>query len=179
MGAIEDEVLVDLVRHRQDVVGTAERGDLRELLDTEHLAGRVVGCVEQDETGARTEGSRQLLGVERPVRRVKSDQARGGSGHGGAGGVRVVGRFEHHHFVARLAQGQQGGGDGLGCARGHQDLVVGRVLEPVPGGLVRHHGGTQLGHPLDRRILIAAGRHGLGRHPDEFGRTIGIGKPLP
>ena len=42
VGTLEDEVLVDLVGDRQDVVGPAQRGDLVQLVGAEHLAGRVV-----------------------------------------------------------------------------------------------------------------------------------------
>ena len=69
----------------------------------------------------------------RPARRGRRCQSGGcrrteaghGAGHGGAGGVGVVGRLEHDDLVAGLAQGQHGGGDGLGGADGDEDLVVG------------------------------------------------------
>ena len=47
--------------------------------------------------------------------------------HRDAGGVRVVVRLQGDDLVARLQQGEQRGGDGLGGARGDQHLGVGVV----------------------------------------------------
>jgi hypothetical protein len=124
-GTVEHEVFVDLVGHGQDVVGATQLGYLRQLVGAEDLPGRIVGRVEEEKAGTRSDGRGQLVGVEGPVGRVEPDQARDGAGHGRAGGVGVVRRLEHHHFVARLAQRQERGGDGLGGAGGHQHLVVG------------------------------------------------------
>ena len=96
----------------------------------------------------------------------------------GAGGVGVVRRFEHHHLVARLAERQERGGDGLGGAGGHQHLVLGGEFEAVPGRLVRRDGGPQLGHALTRGVLVAPGCDGRGRHLRQLGRTVGVGKSL-
>ena len=54
----------------------------------------------------------------------------------------------------------------------------GENVEPVPGRLVRGDGGPQLGHALARRVLVAPGRDGLGRHLGQLGRPVGVGKAL-
>ena len=43
MSTVEDEVLVDLVRHGQQIVRSADFGDRRQLGSVEDLARRVVG----------------------------------------------------------------------------------------------------------------------------------------
>ena len=134
VGAVEDEVLVDLVGHRQQVVGAAQGGDLRQLVGREHLARRVVRRVEQHQLRLRgADGGGELVGVEGPVGRVQAHEARPRAGHGAAGGVGVVGRLEHDDLVAGLAQGEQGGGDGLGGADGDEHLGLGIEVEAVPG----------------------------------------------
>ena len=75
MGAVEHQVLVDLVGHRQQVVGAAQLGYLRQLVGAEHLARRVVGRVEEEQAGPRADGRGQLAGVEGPVGGVEADQA--------------------------------------------------------------------------------------------------------
>ena len=69
MLAVEDEVLVDLVGHGDQVVLAAERRDRLELGAVEHAAGRVVGRVEQHEPRALRHGRRELAGVEAPLGR--------------------------------------------------------------------------------------------------------------
>lgn len=58
MFAVEDQVLVDLVGDDQQVAFDGERGDGRQFLAGEDLAGRVVRGVEEDQSGAGVTASR-------------------------------------------------------------------------------------------------------------------------
>ena len=100
LDVVEGQVLVDLVGHDEQVVLLGHRGDGRELGPVEHLAGRVVGRVEEDEPGTGRDGGPQGVDVEREVGRPQRDRAAGGAGHGDAGGVAVVVRLEGDGLVA-------------------------------------------------------------------------------
>ena len=65
---VEDKVLVHLVCDDDKVVPLGELGDHRELRWRKHLAGRVVGRVEQDRPGAARDRGSQFVGVEAPSR---------------------------------------------------------------------------------------------------------------
>src|SRR3989442_1018530 len=65
--AVEDDVLVDLVRHRDDVVIGAEVRDRPELIAREHLTGRVVRRVQDEDLGAVRERGFQRFLVDGPI----------------------------------------------------------------------------------------------------------------
>ena len=75
------------------------------------------------------ERGRELVRVERPVRRAQRHDPPLGAGHGDAGRVGVVERLEAHDLVAGLAQREQRGGDRLRGARGDEHLAVGVELD--------------------------------------------------
>ena len=102
--ALEHEVLVDLVGHRDEVVLDAELRDHLELGAREHLAGRVVGRVQQQHAGTRRDRARELVGIERVVGRAQLHDAPLRARERDARGVRVVVRLERDDVVARLAQ---------------------------------------------------------------------------
>ena len=54
----------------------------------------------------------------------------------------------------------------------------GESSRPYQRRLVGRDGGPQLGHALARRVLVAPGRDGRGRHPGQLGRAVGVGKSL-
>src|SRR5581483_9020608 len=176
--AVEDQVLVDLVGDGEEIVAAAQLGHLIERVGGEHLAGRVVRRVEEDEAGACGDGGGQVVGIEVPVGRVQPDQPGNGAGHGGAGGIGVVGGLEHDDLVARLAQGQHGGGDGLGGADGDQHLVFGRVGEAVPALLVLGHGAPQLGDARAGRVLVVAGADGGHGDLTQLVGAVGVREAL-
>lgn len=155
--ALEDEVLVDLVGHDQEVAFARERGDGRQLVPGEHGAGRVVRGVEQDQPGAGRHGGAQLVEVE-PVGALVGPEGDGDAGaarQGDAGGVRVVVRLQGDDLVAGLQEGQQGGGDRLRGAGGDQELGVGVVLQSVVPPLVVRDRGAQFGDAGARWVLVA------------------------
>lgn len=64
---IEDQKLIDLVRNAYHVLLLAQAGHQLQLRLGEHLSQGVVGCVEDEDFGARSELAGQLLGVQLPV----------------------------------------------------------------------------------------------------------------
>ncbi len=79
MGAVEDQMLVDLVGHRQQVVTAADLGDGLQLRPVKDLAGRVVGCVEQDQAGSGGDRGGQPVRIEGPCRRLQRHHPASGS----------------------------------------------------------------------------------------------------
>jgi len=125
---------------------TGQRADQVQLGPAEHLAGRVVRGVQQDQTGSPGERSPQggLVDVEvgKPQHRGTPDAA----GQGDRGGIAVVVRLEGDDLVAGLAQAQDHRGDRLGRPGGDQDLPVGVHVEPVEPPLVLGDRGSKLGN---------------------------------
>ena len=73
--ALEDQVLVHLVRDHEQVALDGELGDGGQLLAGQDGAGRVVRGVEQDQPGAGGDRGAQLVQVEagrRPVVRAQA-----------------------------------------------------------------------------------------------------------
>ena len=175
---LEDEVLVDLVGHGDQVVLEAQAGDELELLAPEDLARRVVRRVEEQQPGPRRHGPDELVRIERPVRRPERHDPARRVRHGGACGVGVVVRLEHDDLVAALAQREQRRGDRLGGARGDEHLAVGVVVEPVALELVPRDGRAQLRHARARGVLVVAGPDGRDRHLLDLLGTVGVGEAL-
>ena len=93
--AVEDEVLVDLVADRDQVVLAADRGDRLELVAREDLAGRVVRRVEHQRAHARPGGGgAQRVDVERPVGRAQRDRPADAARERDRRRVGVVGRVD-------------------------------------------------------------------------------------
>ena len=109
---------------------------------------------------------------------MQADEARHGAGHGGAGGIGVVGRLEHHDLVAGLAQRQHGGGDGLGGAHGDEHLVSGSSSRPYQAALVGGDGLAQLGDAVAGRVLVAPRPDGVDRDLRSSVGPVGVGEAL-
>jgi hypothetical protein len=181
VGGAEDEVFVDLVRDHQQIALDGEGGDGGQLVVGEDGAGGVVRGVEQDEAGAVGDRVAQLVQVEAEgaVVRAEGDRDAGAARHRDARRVRVVVRLQRDHLVARLQQGQQRGGDGLGGARGDQHLGVGVAGQPVEALLVFGDGGTQFGDARAGRVLVAAAvAQGAHRGLAHLFGAVGVGKAL-
>ena len=100
-----------------------DRRDLLELRSREHPAGRVVRRVDEDRARPRRDRGAQLVWVEAPLRRVQRHRHQPRAGHRRGGRVGVVGRVEGEHLLAGLAQPEDRGGDRLGRAHRHLDLL--------------------------------------------------------
>ncbi len=132
--------------------------------------------------GTWAERGPQLVGVERvpavyagPERDRAADRARERDRRR----VRVVVRLGADHLVTGLAEGEHRGGDGLGGARGDEDLAVGVVVEPPEPALVLGDRGAQCRDAWAGRVLVvplAQRGDGGGEH---LGRPVGVGEALP
>jgi hypothetical protein len=181
-GVGEDQVLVDLVGHRERVVLLAERRDQVQLGRGEDLAGRVVRRVEQHQPGTRAERGAQLTLVEgvAPVRAgTQRDRPAYRPGQRDRRRVRVVVGLEADHLVARLAQPQDRGGDRLGGARGDHHLAVRVALQTPEALFVGRDRAAQRRDAGQRRILVrAAVQQGLGRGGEHLRRAVGVREAL-
>ena len=101
------------------------------------------------------------------------------AGHRDVGDVGVVVRLERDHLVARLEQGEQRGGDGLGRARGDQHLGVRVVAEAVEPLLVARHGRRSSGMPVGGRVLVALPARTASAAASAIDRrAVDVGEPL-
>jgi len=177
--AVEDQVLVDLVGDHEQVALDGQVRDRGDLAGGEDRTGRVVRGVEQDEPGAHRHRLGQLVQVGAEVRRAQRDRDADAARHGDVRGVGVVVGLERDHLVARLDQGEHGGGDRLGGAGGDQHLVV-RVVAQAPESLVvRGDGPAQFRYPRPGRVLVAATfEDGIGRRLGNLDRPVPVGEAL-
>ena len=116
-GTVEDEVLVDLVGHHEDVVLDREPGDRGEVVVAEHDPGRVVRRVDQHQLGPRSERRGELGVVEPEVGAEEADADPDPAGEVDRGRVRVVEGFERDDLVARVDVRLDHRGERLGGAR--------------------------------------------------------------
>ena len=161
-----DQAVIDLVDDGQDVVGFAQIGDLGQFGQTKDLAGRVVGCVEQEQFGLLGTGSCQHLGVVVPDRvggggwvQAHGDDA--ATGHDDVGHIGVVGGFEDDHCVAGIDERQHHVAQELGCTAGDADL--GERIDVHPGTATPHGGDrlTQTNGTRHGSVLVVVGLDGL------------------
>jgi hypothetical protein len=175
---VEQQVLVHLVGDHHDLPLDSEVGDERHLLSGEHLAGRVVRCVQQHRLGARRDRRTKLLGIERIVRRPQGDRADDAAGHRDTRLIAVVHRLEHHHFVAGINQTEQSTGEGLGGAGGDKDFAVRVVRQPVEALLMAGHSVTQHLHSRPGWILVVSTADGGDRCVEHLSRSVGVRETL-
>ncbi len=131
-------MLVHLVGHHEQIVLDRQLGDERQLVAREHLAGRVVRRVQQDQLRPLRDRAAQLVGVEPVAAVARGEQHRAcdGTGERDARLVAVVHRLEHHDLVAGVEHAEQCSGERFGRAGRHEHLGVGVVLESVEAALV-------------------------------------------
>ena len=160
----------------------ATRGDERQLVGVEHLAGRVVRRVEQDQPGARRHGGAQLVGVEVVATVGAGAQQHrdgAGAGQGDARLVAVVHRLEHDDLVAVVEHAEQGAGERLGGAGGDEHLGVGVVLEAVEALLVAGDRLAQHGQPGPGGYWLTPPRMASTAASSTSGGPSVSGKPWP
>jgi hypothetical protein len=175
---VENEVLVHLVGDGDQVAIDAQVGDGGQLVGREHLAGGVVGRVEQEEAGAVGDEGGQRLDVGGVVGRHEGDRPQHGTRHRGYGPVGVVGGLEGEDLVARVAERQDGRRDRLGGAGGDEDLAV-RVHDQAPeAGLVVRDRPPQRLDAGTGRVLVLPGADGLDGGLGHLDRAVLVGEPL-
>jgi hypothetical protein len=184
LGAGEDEMLVDLVGDDDRVELVCQLTDQGELVEGEHLPGRVVRRVDQHELGAGGERRAQFVAVE-AVLTVGTDA---GSQHDRPGDrigerdaclVAVVHRLEHDDLVAGVEHAEQRPRQRFGGAGGHQHLGIGVDVETVEAALMLGDRLPQGWNPWTRWVLVDARTDRLDRSIEHLARAVGVGEPLP
>jgi hypothetical protein len=178
-GAIEHDVLVDLVAEQHDV-GAAQQVDQRpDVFGAEHRAGRVVRAVDHQHAGLRRDRRAHRVPVGREGERVQRDVHCLRPGEVDRRFVAVVAGVEDDHLVAGANDGVDGIEDRLGGAAGDRDLAVDIGSPAVAAfGLAgdRLAQGRDAGH---RRVLVVAGLHRPAQRIDQASGTGKSGKPWP
>ena len=163
--AVVDDVLVDLVGEREQVVLQADRGDQLQLVAAEDLAGRVVGRVDDDRPRPGPDRGAQLVGVDRPVGLVERHVARHRAREDRVGPVVLVERLEDHDLVAGVDQPEHRRDHPLGGAAHDRDVGVGaRRPARMPASRLRGDRLAQrLRAPRDRVLVDVGEERGRGR----------------
>src|SRR2546423_5275790 len=125
MSALVADVLVDLIRDRDDVVVLAEPGDRLELWPREHPAGRIVRCVDDDRSGAWRERLGELIGIELEGGRPEWNEDRRRTANRGVGPVILVERLEDDDLVTWVAYRKKCGDHRLGRSAGDRQHRLG------------------------------------------------------
>src|SRR6266704_2348372 len=162
--AVEDDVLVDLVRHRDDVVIGAQVRDRPELVAGEHLARRVVRRVHDEDLRAVRERGLQRFLVDGPIGPRHAHVPRTGAADDRIRPVVLVERLEDHGLVALVDEREHRGHHRLGrTARDHKIGLRVRV-DPVEGlGASRDRVAQLAGAPCDRVLVVSAVEGALRR----------------
>ena len=176
--AVVDDVLVDLVGDRQQVVLAAERGDRLELGAREHLPGRVVRAVEDDGTGPPRHRTLEPVRVEREVGRLQRHEHRLGAGDDAARAVVLVEGLEDDDLVGRVEHGQQRRQHGLGGAAADRDVKVGVDLHPVELAVLGGDRPPQARRAPGDRVLMEVAVDRAVRRLDQLWRRREVGHAL-
>ena len=142
--ALVDDVLVDLVGDGIGAVPLAEGGDARQLVGAEDLPRGVVGRVQDEGPGPRSEGPGQPVQVQGLAHGQRHGDGPRAAEHRVRAVVLVPG-LEDDHFLPRVHQGQQHCRHGLRGAAGDRDLGLGIHGQAVA---VLHLAGQGLAQPL-------------------------------
>ena len=154
---VEYDVLVDLVRHDDEILVARDLGDRFELPRLEHLPGRVVRGVEDEQAGAGG-GAAQLVRVETPDALAAAFPQRHEAGRQPEDRCRrrvhLMERLHHDHAVAAASEGREHCGEPLGRAEHHRRLGFRIRLEAAPASGVRGNGAPQLGQAVRVGVLV-------------------------
>ena len=155
--AVVNDVLVDLVGHRNDIPLPAQRGNLFEFAAGKHLPRGVVGSIDDDRLGPVPEGALELGRVVGPVGLAQPHEARARAAQDGVGAVVLVERLEHDDLLAGIDQGEQGRGHALGGAAAHRDLGLRVVVEPAEAPRLADQGLAQSLRSPGDGVLVDVG----------------------
>jgi hypothetical protein len=177
-GAVEDDVLVHLVRQHEEVMLVRKLRERIEIAGVEHRTAGIVRRVDEDHARLRRDRGGDAIPVGPERARIERDM------HGAAAVefdrrfVAVVARVEHDDFVARTHDGGDRREQRLGRAGRHRDFGIGIDLAAVELlGLARDRL-AQRRHAGHRRVLVASFRHRARERIAQRGRAVEIGKAL-
>ena len=125
------DVLVDLIGERPDVVLNAQVGDEGQLLAREDVARRIVRRVHDDRAGLRRERRAQPIRVELPVGGLQRHEHRLRAGENCIRAIVLVPRLEDDDLVVRVDQREEDRGHRFGGAARYRELPVGLELDAV------------------------------------------------
>ena len=157
--AVEGDVLVDLVRDRQQIVGSAQLRDERELVAAQHLAGRVLRRVHDERPDRRVGGGGAHLAAVEPPRAglavlAQRHEPRNEPEDRRLRRIELVTGLHHDHAVAGLEERAERRRHAFAGPQHHRDLVLRIRAPPVePVGAVGN-GAPQLGEPERKRVLV-------------------------
>ncbi|MPM19223.1 hypothetical protein SDC9_65641 [bioreactor metagenome] len=135
-GTIEDQMLVDLVGHDERVVPMCQVDDVLQGLSGKHCTGRVVRVIDDDQPGLVGDHRVELVQIGLKIRCPQRHGDVPAAGQTDDRGIGIVEGLKGDHLVARFHQRQDGGGNGLGCPGGDQDLGARIGLQTIEALLV-------------------------------------------
>ena len=177
-GAVEDQVLVDLVADHMDIAAADQRGQLVQVVTAEQRATGVVRRVDEDQAGTRGDGIGQALPVHGEVRQRQRYVHAAATGQFHRGLVAVVAGIEDDGLVTRMDQRLHGTEDRLGGAGGDGDFAVGIALHAVAASDLGRHLLAQRRQAGHRAVLVAPLQHMAGHGLAQRLRAVEIGKAL-
>ena len=161
--AVVDDVLVDLVGDREQVVLETHLRDRLQLGPREHLAGGIVRAVEHDGLRARRHGAAQAVGIEAEVGRLQRHPHGPGARDDAAGAIVFVKRLEDDDFLARIQDRQQRRQHRLGRAAAHGHVALGIHVHAVELPVLVGDGGSQAGRAPGDGVLVEVAVDGAMR----------------
>ena len=176
--AVEDDVLIDLVRKQIDVPVGNDVAQRSHVVGTPDRSGGVVRGVGDDEPRSVAHQVPHPPPIHPIGGRVHGHVQRAPALQAHHRLVAVVGRIEDDHLIARVHHRRDGAEQRLGCPRCHRHFPV-RI---DPGAVKRRHlvrdRRAQRGNPHHGRVLVVAAMQ-IVRYPVEQGRrTVKIRESL-
>ena len=161
-GAVEDDVLVDLIRDDQQVVLLRNIRDQRQLHGVEHLPRRILRRVQDEKPGACGYAA-QLVRIDAPPRPVRAlpqgHEAGRQPEHLPLCRVHLVERLHHDDAVPATPERGQRGGQPFGGTEHDRRLRLRVRLEAAPAVGVRRDRASQLRQPEGVGILVQLVRY--------------------
>ena len=174
-----DQMLIDLVADRHEIIFQQQRSDPGQLLTRKQLADRIHRRVQHDRAGARRDCCFQSVERQLPVWRIKPHLHRRGTRPADDGRIAVVSGLEQDDLIARLQQRQKAISERLRGARGHQHLALPIDVEPKPTFGIAGHRLAQRRQSHHGRILMGSlaqradcGFNQLGRFKANFRKAL-------
>ena len=171
-------MLIHLIRHHKGIVFQGQSADGQQLVPGKHLAAGVGGVAQNKGLRPIPEALLHLVQVKVIVRRHQRNVDGLCPGENGIRPVIFIEGREHHHPVARVADGHHGAHHGFGAAAGHHDLLV-RVNGPADGlPLLFRHRLPEVLRAKGDGILVRPLFGGTGQRVCNFLGRVKIREPL-
>jgi hypothetical protein len=177
-GAVEDDVLVDLVADDVERNAADQRDQRGDVVGGHDRSRGIVRRVDHQQPRAGRDGGRDGVPVDAVIGQLQRDDDRNAAVQLDRRHVRVVAGFEDDRFVARVHHRGDRVEDRFGAAGGDGDLGVGVIDRAVR---VRVLGGDRLAErhrARHRRILVESRAHVTDDRVDQRGIAVEIREPL-